>query len=408
MNSAAIDEVLDAHRIAERMTALTGLLQSTLPLWRESAFRCPRLSWEADYPQLSPALRALTLEQSDALERDCAAAHDFLARWLPVEEWARHAALGRWPVRNAFGWLARFQRDIPGRKWNQIADFSAALGDAGLPCVEWCAGKAHLSRCLSRQWNLRPVTALERDDDLLREATRLAARAALPLEARSCDVMSDAVCASLGAHVQVFALHACGDLHRRLFDCAIASGVPLLGCAPCCYHLVATDSPPVLSRFARGLGFALEPGDWRSAVQEAVTSSGHARRRRRRVQQWQLGFDVLARELRGVDEYLPVPSVSPHNESGGFELYCRAAAQRHDIDLPVSLSFAPYEAAGRERFRVVTALDLVRHRFRRLLELWLVFDRALYLSEHGYHVGVAEFCVRELTPRNVLIQAWRT
>ena len=54
---------------------------------------------------------------------------------------------------------------------------------------------------------------------------------------------------------------------------------------------------------------------------------------------------------------------------------------------------------------VVTALDLVRHQFRRLLELWLVLDRALYLAEQGYRVEVGEFCSRELSPRNLLIDA---
>ena len=55
--------------------------------------------------------------------------------------------------------------------------------------------------------------------------------------------------------------------------------------------------------------------------------------------------------------------------------------------------------------RHVTALDLVRHRFRRVLELWLVLDRAQYLLEAGYRVGVGTFCARELSPRNLLIDA---
>ena len=52
-------------------------------------------------------------------------------------------------------------------------------------------------------------------------------------------------------------------------------------------------------------------------------------------------------------------------------------------------------------------MELVRHLFRRPLELWLVLDRALFLQEQGYRVELREFCPRHLTPRNILIHAER-
>jgi hypothetical protein len=140
-------------------------------------------------------------------------------------------------------------------------------------------------------------------------------------------------------------------------------------------------------------------------VQETVTAPGHARRHRRRVQQWQLGFDLLQREVRGVDAYLPLPPIDAATLAGGFAAWCRALAQRKQMRLPETLTSKRVERAGQERFRVVTALDLVRHQFRRLLELWLVLDRALFLAEQGYRVEVGEFCPRELSPRNLLIDA---
>ena len=52
-------------------------------------------------------------------------------------------------------------------------------------------------------------------------------------------------------------------------------------------------------------------------------------------------------------------------------------------------------------------IELVRHVFRRALEIWLVLDRGLYLQQAGYDVSLSEFCEKQLTPRNVLIQATR-
>ena len=54
---------------------------------------------------------------------------------------------------------------------------------------------------------------------------------------------------------------------------------------------------------------------------------------------------------------------------------------------------------------VMARMELVRHLFRRPLELWLVLDRALFLQEQGYQVELSQFCARELTPRNILIHA---
>jgi hypothetical protein len=39
--------------------------------------------------------------------------------------------------------------------------------------------------------------------------------------------------------------------------------------------------------------------------------------------------------------------------------------------------------------------------------MWLVLDRALYLTEQGYNVEVGSFCEPALTPRNLMVLAER-
>ena len=53
----------------------------------------------------------------------------------------------------------------------------------------------------------------------------------------------------------------------------------------------------------------------------------------------------------------------------------------------------------------MSALDLVRRRFRRLIELWLLTDLAVSLEEAGYDVRLECFCAPGLSPRNLLLQA---
>ena len=85
----------------------------------------------------------------------------------------------------------------------------------------------------------------------------------------------------------------------------------------------------------------------------------------------------------------------------------RRLAEREGVDVPAHQDWAALEAHGWQRQRAVMRLSLVRHVFRRPLEVWLALDRALYLERVGYRVRLAEFCGRELTPRNLLISARR-
>lgn len=72
------------------------------------------------------------------------------------------------------------------------------------------------------------------------------------------------------------------------------------------------------------------------------------------------------------------------------------------------IDFDAWEAEGVRRWQQVRRHELVRHLFRRPLELWMVLDYALYLEEQGYRVRLGEFCDRSLTPRNLLLDAVRT
>ncbi|MFM7785197.1 MAG: methyltransferase, partial [Gammaproteobacteria bacterium] len=238
------------------------------------------------------------------------------------------------------------------------------------------------------------------------DCSRRAAVLGLPVQGLHCDVMSAQAEAFLGAGQHGVALHACGDLHRRLIELGVARGVPALSIAPCCYHLVR-DPPAALSAVGVAHWPGLRDADLRTAVQETVTAGASVRRRRRRLQCWQLGLDALIRECSGRDAWTPLPAVDAHVLAGSFADYCRLQSARKGIELPGGCDFGAWERRGAQRFAEVSALDLLRHAFRRLLELWLVLDRAMYLAEHGYALRVGHFCARELSPRNLLLLARR-
>jgi hypothetical protein len=194
----------------------------------------------------------------------------------------------------------------------------------------------------------------------------------------------------------------------RLLEAASQQQTRALSISPCCYHLIEGLNYQPMSDAGKNSPLQLTTQDLRMTVQETVTAGQRVRRLRQIELTWRLGFDLLQRDIRGVDEYLPVPNLQKSWLSGTFSEFVGWALSAKGLRLPQGMTaerVARYEQAGAERLPVMARMELVRHLFRRPLELWLVLDRALFLQEQGYQVELSQFCGRELTPRNILIHA---
>lgn len=388
-----------------RLTQLLGEQQS---LWRPRAFKGDPLDWQAQHPALARELLAMPSQQVREIQGDDRALSRLLRPHLDfTAELQALITLPTWSQRQLPAFDKHFHTGIPGRKWAQLRAFVASLPGAETGAfLEWCAGKAHLGRCLYHL-HQRPVTSLEWNADLVAQGQRLSRQRHMAVDVRQVDVLAEGVDEHLDRGQHAVALHACGPLHQQLMARGVEREVKTLSIAPCCYQTCTRDSYRPLSSLAQASGLSLQREDLYTVVQETVTASSYVQRQREQSQQWRLGFDLLQRELRGVDEYMPVPSLPGRMASTDFQAFCRAAAARKGLDLPLHIDWQKFERAGRERFVRVSALDLVRLLFRRPLEVWLVLDYALFLQHHHYRVSLGTFCERHLTPRNILLNAQR-
>ena len=388
-----------------RLAALVELLARHADYWRPSPFRTPHPAWADAQPSLVQALRALDDKEVAALTADTRAAQAWLLRWLP--DLVELDALVDLPrafsgdAAPAGGGLPRFAvlRDVPGRKAAQIEAFAQAVGVPRAPVFEACSGKGHLGRCMLAAHG-GGATSLELDPRLCRDGETLAGRLRLDQHFVAGDIHDDAQ-AALFAGRHVVALHACGDLHRRVLDTAAASAAPAIDLAPCCYQKSAAEPYRAETQELASLG--LDRNALQLAVTESVTASKREVSIAARQQAWKLAF-VAWRERfdPAYRPFMPVPSAWWHEGFAGvFSRLCAREGRElaHDED------FTALEAEGWRRWRLVERLQLVRFAFRRAIEVALLSDLAVGLEGRGYAVRLAEFCPRELTPRNVLVSA---
>jgi hypothetical protein len=386
--------------LAYRQQALDGLLAEFRPLWSAQPFREPRPDWCRQWPALEAELLALDDSEQARPADDGEAALAFVARHVAglaaLNELARVADCSRSSSPDCGPFWAY---GIPGRKRAQIEAFAASAVRSGQPLIDWCGGKGHLGRLLALHWKIS-VTTLEINRSLCAEGEKLAGRARAAQDFVAGDVTRLPV-TNLPNGGHAAALHACGHLHRALVGRVAASGLVALDVAPCCYHLgVAGDyvpmSGPLLTR--------VTGDDARLAVTESVTSAPRQRLQRDREMAWKLAFDAW-RRLEGDGQYVNFRPVPAAWMRASFAEFMVLMTRREQLPEPGAHRLADLEQRGWERQREVMRLSIVRHAFRRPLEIWLALDLAVRLENDGYSVSLGRFCERRLTPRNLLISA---
>lgn len=386
-------------RLAERQRELDAALLAFRDLWHPQPFREIRPLWCERWPALVDEL--LSLPEADVLplNDDITGALVMLARHIPAV--ADVAPLAAMQVRAGTmlpNLRTNWAWEIPGRKQLQIEAFAAVARGNGQPVLDWCGGKGHLGRLLAQAWET-PVHTLEIDAGLCEAGAALAQRARVNQKFVVSDALTVAEWPQAGQHA--VALHACGELHRRLVHDGATKGVARFDVAPCCYHRGVVEAYQPLSN---DLQLVLTRDDTRLAVTETVTSSPRETRQRDRAIAWKLGFDAYRRAVAGdaYRSFKPVPDAWIRAE---FADFLTKMANREGLPPPSASSATEFETQGWRRRDQVMRLSIVRHAFRRAIEIWLALDLSCYLVERGYVVELGSFCERQLTPRNLLISA---
>ncbi|MEE3878294.1 methyltransferase [Vibrio sp. YYF0003] len=394
-----------------RFQFINDCLIDNQSLWRFDPFQSsihPVLPWQEQYPDLCQWLASLSPLEIERLKVKPEEALAEISAYLPVLKLlSEHTHLETMPLQGLD--LDRgLDSGVPGRKLEQIV----AMGEAAIQShygeewLEWCSGKGYLGRILTTQTD-QPVTSFEYQQSLCDSGQSAANEHQWKMTFIQGDAFDAKAKAVFEPTQHAVALHACGDLHVRLLQYGCEAGVSAMTISPCCYHLIQGETYQPLSEIAQHSTLVLSKQELRIPLQQTVTGGERVRRHRQQEMIFRLGFDLLTRQVLGIEEYQPVPSIRKSQLSEGFEAFCLWAAEKKAIDISQSIDFNKFETLAEQRFWHMERMSLVQLVFQRPLELWLALDKVLYLEQRGYRASLSEFCAKTVTPRNILICAYK-
>jgi hypothetical protein len=395
----------------ETFIQLDALLCDFQAVWRARPFIDDNMGWQQQLPELNQALLALSDDKFTAFD-DEAVLLQWLADFLPELCFVNQLSIA--PFDGELIDMAKFADvGIPGRKKQQIIGFTSVVNqfvgrspDLKGGILDWCSGKGHLAKHLHSVLG-QNVTCLEYDKVLCDAGEREVEKLKFGIQFIEQDVLEPISSAVTHAASLNTALHACGDLHVSMMNCAVKASSAHIALSPCCYHLTKQTHYKKLSATAKQSTLVLDKNDLRLAVLQTVTAGTRVRRLREQELVWRIGFDLWQRLATGEDQYRSMPSINKQWLSGSFVDYCAFMAKAEQLPLVENVDSEVLLIQARCKHKQIIRLEKVRLAFRKAMEYWLLLDRVLYLEEQGYKVEIRLFCDEKTTPRNALILARR-
>ena len=279
--------------------------------------------------------------------------------------------------------------------------------------VDIGSGLGHLSQALARYYKI-PTTCIESNPLLKTKAQKRIRRPYkidYPLTQylqADLNLQSSELTAQLKGPILNFGLHTCGELAVVQMQLATRYCSKAILNFGCCYHRIKSNQFFNISSLAKTDGLMLTPASLTLAAKAHKNLTLKEFLFRQRVKSYRYGLDqLLKKEFALTHAY----SVGPSSEElyyRPFSVYC--AEQLKRLKLKPTLtekavnSFYQIDRLAQERTELMSC-GIIRSFFGRLLEFYLLYDRALYLQENRYQAEVKSYFNRHISPRNIGIFA---
>lgn len=214
----------------------------------------------------------------------------------------------------------------------------------------------------------------------------------------------------LNSEVMPIGLHTCGRLALDIIRVSSHQKVPALINFGCCYHnLYQAPDLQNISEFAKEHGKL-----WMNKFALTLSCRAHNKMPEKeydlklKVKFYRYAIHILLHDHYDMKELVTLGNSSPKLYDETFGHYALEQFKRINLTPKHTLEELNLFFQKPELQILIERMlmaGLVRNALGRVLELYLLLDRAIYLEEQGYKVRVEEFFNEELSPRNIGITA---
>lgn len=214
----------------------------------------------------------------------------------------------------------------------------------------------------------------------------------------------------LKPNVMTIGLHTCGRLAIDLIQMSSLQKVPVLVNFGCCYHTL--DSHSKLQNISH---FAQENNPlWMNRFALTLSCRAHQKMDEKdydlkiKVKRYRYAIHILFYDHYDLKTPVTLGNSSPKLYDRPFSDYALEQMARINLTTkhsPKELDEFFHDPRLELLIQKMLAAGLIRNALGRVLEVYLMLDRVIFLEEKGYRVQLQEFFHEEESPRNIGITA---
>lgn len=207
----------------------------------------------------------------------------------------------------------------------------------------------------------------------------------------------------------VIGLHTCGNLANDVIKTSMGFNTFGLLSFGCCYHKMDPQNDfPQSEHFKKHcLNMTLHSLTLATRAHGAIPKDEYDTKRLVKFFRYILHFWLY--EKHQLTDIFDVGENNTRDYHGAFSDYALVKLKNFNLPLPSKKELDDFylEYSQSEKMQKLYVANLLRWQLGRALELYLLFDRSLYLLENGYTVRLEAYFNESLSPRNLGILAYR-
>jgi hypothetical protein len=199
-------------------------------------------------------------------------------------------------------------------------------------------------------------------------------------------------------------LHACGSLSNYLIDFYLMNKNNSFINFGCCYHKHQDEDIFNLSNLAKKEELVLSKHSQTLAAKCNSTITPKLYEQRVMVKKFRYAFHFLLEKHFNKSEFIALGNYSKTLYRDGFVKYAQFFLEQLNLELnPQQIEDFYMNESLHKKINFLLKAGILRGLFGRLIEIYIVLDRALYLEQAGCQVRVVEAFEKTLSPRNIAI-----